>query len=121
MDAYENRMNNFLQLFKEFRDANTHLPNRGMLKLFAENVGLSPRFLSHVKCGRKQIGAAVARQIEKACNKPHGWLDMPHTDAQPNDADEQLLVEQLLAIYRGSPPKAKRLMADAIKAALGSK
>jgi len=119
MDAHQNRMANFLALFKEFRDANADLPNRGMLKMFAQRLDLSDRYLSHVKCGRKQIGAAVARQIELKTGKPHGWMDQQHGEGSPATPDEAMMVEQILALYRGAPGTTKRLIAEAIKAALG--
>ena len=118
MDASQNRIINFLDLFRQFRDANSDLPNRGLLKLFAERVDVSHVYLSHVKCGRKPIGAAVARKIESGCSKPHGWLDQSHGDTDPRDAEERMVVEQILAIYRNSPGAVKRLITDAIKKAL---
>ncbi len=118
MDASQNRINNFLELFRQFREANANLPNRGLLKLFAERVCVSDVYLSHVKCGRKQIGAAIARKIESGCAKPHGWLDEQHDDGDPQTSEERMLVEQILVIYRNSPGTVKRLITDAIKQAL---
>ena len=118
MDASQNRIINFLDLLRQFRDANADLPNRGILKLFSERVGISNVYLSHVKCGRKQIGAAVARKIEARCGKPHGWLDQQHSETDPQDGTERMLLEQILIIYRNSPGAVKRLINDAIKAAL---
>ena len=118
MDASQNRIVNFLALFKQFRDANAHLPNRGLLKLFAERVDVSHVFLSHVKCGRKQIGASIARKIEAKCGQPHGWMDQPHSPADAQTGAERALVEQILAIYRNSPVSTQRLITDAIKKAL---
>lgn len=118
MDVHQTRITNFLALFRQYRDANSHLPNRGMLKSFSERVGVSPVYLSHVKCGRKEIGGAVARKIEAACGHDVGWLDQSHGETDPRDADERMLVEQILAIYRLAPGKVKRLITDAIKEAL---
>lgn len=118
MDATQNRQTNFLALFKAFRDERPDEPNRGMLKKFAEKVDISDRYLSHVKCGRKQIGAAVARQLEAKCGKPHGWLDQPHDDGTPDNGDERVVIEQILTIYRHNPGTVKRIIADAIKAVL---
>ena len=118
MDASQNRIINFLELFQQFKDANSDLPNRGLLKLFAERVDVSNVYLSHVKCGRKQIGAAVARKIESKCGKPHGWMDQSHGETDPQGSEERMLVEQILVIYRNSPSAVKRLITDAIKQAL---
>ena len=121
MDASQNRINNFLDLFRQFRDANAELPNRGLLKLFAEKVDVSNVYLSHVKCGRKQIGAAIARKIEAKCGKPHGWMDQQHDDGEAQSSEERMLVEQILIIYRNTPGTVKRLITDAIKKALEPK
>lgn len=118
MDATQHRLTNFLMLFKQFREQRSDLPNRGMLKNFAEYLELSDRYLSHVKCGRKQIGSVVARQIETKAGKPHGWLDLPHTDADPSNGDERVMVEQILALYRNSPGLVRRLITDAVKSVL---
>jgi hypothetical protein len=75
MDASQLRLVHFTQLFSSFQIERPELPSRGMLILFAAHIELSDRYLSHIKCGRKQIGAATARRIESKCGKPHGWLD----------------------------------------------
>ena len=115
MDATEYRLINFLTLFKEFREEKPDLPNRGMLKRFGEHIDLSDRYLSHVKCGRKQIGAATARQIESKMGKPHGWLDLPHGASQPENTEERFMVEQMLVLYRNSPDLEREMLADALR------
>jgi transcriptional regulator with XRE-family HTH domain len=117
MDANTNRVANFLALYRELCDANLHLPQRGMLTLFAEKVGISRVYLSHVKCGRKQIGAAAARKIEAGCGKTVGWLDQSHGDADPRDSAERALIQQILSIYRTAPPNVKNRIIDAIREA----
>lgn len=118
MDATQNRQTNFLALFRAFRDQHPDEPTRGMLKKFSEKVEISDRYLSHVKCGRKQLGAALARQMETKCGKPHGWLDQVHDDGTPEDGDERVLIEQILALYRNNPGTVKRIIADSIKTIL---
>lgn len=117
MDAHAFRSQNFTTLFRQFCDANTHLPQRGLLKLFAERLELSPKYVSHLKVGRKEIGAATARHIEARCGKPHGWMDLPH-DAEAMNADERMIVEQMLSLYRASPDTVKLLMAQAVRTVL---
>lgn len=121
MDASHFRAENFARLFREFREANAHLPDRGMLKLFAEKVDVSDRYLSHVRCGRRLLGNATSRQIEFKLGKPHGWMDLPHGDQDPRDKDEQILMEQVLMLYRNSPDVLKRLISEAIKEVLSQK
>ena len=73
-----------LERFKQSANYNSPEPNFDMAKekpVFAKKLELSDRYLSHVKNGRKNIGAAIARQIEKRLRLPHGWMDNPHTNA----------------------------------------
>ena len=125
MDATTTRQQNFLQLFKEFREEtqsrDPNQPNRGLLKLFAAKVEISDRLLSHIKCGRKTIGAADARQIESQMGKPHGWLDQIHDENLPDTGQERVIVEQILALYRSRPGAVQRLIADAIKTVIEGK
>lgn len=118
MDAHAFRADNFANLFRQFCDANTHLPRRGLLKQFAQHLDLSPAYLSHVKVGRKTIGTATARHIEAKCGKPHGWMDLPH-GADAMSTDERVLVDQILSLYRASPDTIKLLMAQAVRTVLG--
>ena len=122
MDATTTRQQNFIVIYKEFREnyqkQHPEQPNRGLLKLFAEKMQMSQAHLSHIKCGRKQIGSSVARQIEEFSGKPHGWLDQTHDESTPEGGDEKIMLEQILMLYRNSPGHVKRLIADAMKEAL---
>jgi len=117
MDTAEIRYRNFMALFKQFRDENSHLPDRGMLKLFAERLELSDRYLSHVKNNRKNIGAAIARQVEKRLKLPHGWMDVPHGGGPLEAVDEleRNFMETALALYRSAPAEARTLMLEFLK------
>ena len=115
MNASETRHANFMELFRQFRERNATLPDRGMLKLFAEHLGMSDRFLSHIKCNRKAIGHAVARQIEDASGKLEGWLDQPHKDLDPKSLPERDFLETALALYRDDPAGAGSLMTEMLK------
>jgi hypothetical protein len=51
----------------------------------------------------KNIGSLIARRIEKAFDKPHGWLDVYHP-AEPNVMVEVSPDEiRVIEIYRSSP------------------
>lgn len=115
MDATQNRLNNFLVLFEEFKAANPHLPERGMHKLFCEKIDVSPLYLSHVRHGRRGMGTATARQIEKRCGKPHGWMDAHHDILDPRNEDEQFVQEQVLMLYRKSPETVRKLIQQAME------
>jgi len=115
------RQENFLALFRGFRQEHAHLPDRGMLKAFAEKLGLSAKYLSHVKCGRKAIGHAVARQIEEALLLKEGWMDRRHTESEPVTNSERLLIEAMLTLHRGAPEEAQRVMLELVKQGLAKK
>lgn len=116
MDTTEIRFKNFTTLFRQFREMNSHLPNRGMLKLFAERVELSDRYLSHVKHQRKNIGPAIARQIEKRLKLPHGWMDNPHDgiDTTTNEQEREFLATAL-ALFRSAPTEAQAAMIELLR------
>lgn len=117
MDANSNRVANFLALYRDLCEKNMDKPQRGMLTLFAEKADLSRVTLSHIKCGRKQMGASMARKIEAGFSKPVGWMDQTHGDTDPRDGAERALIQQILTIYRTSPPNVKNRIIDAIKKA----
>ena len=111
MDSAQIRHKNFQKLFADFIDQHPHLPQRGMLKLFAERLDLSDRYLSHIKCKRKNIGNNVARGIEERLKLPHGWLDREHDRLNPpNNEKEKLFVEMALALFRTQEEDARELM-----------
>jgi hypothetical protein len=120
MTASEIRLKNFLALFAAFKARNAHLPDKGMLKLFAQHVGGDDRHFSHIKNGRKGIGHALARQIEEAEGKPEGWLDREHGGLEPRDLHERAFMETALALYRTSPAEAQAKMTDFLKTRLGA-
>ena len=116
IDNAQIRHRNFMTTFQRFKDANPDLPERGMLKMFAERIGFSDRYLSHIKCNRKNIGSNVARSIETALALPHGWMDREHGPSDPagskpvNDAAEQLFLETDRSLYRADPEAAQRAL-----------
>lgn len=116
MDSARIRHKNFQKLFAEFIDQHPHLPQRGMLKLFAERLELSGRYLSHIKCQRKNIGNNVARGIEERLKLPHGWLDREHDRFNPpNNEKEKLFVEMALALFRTQEDDAREMMLNLLR------
>lgn len=81
MVIYEIRMQNYhiLRAQQLAIDQGAGKPVRGALRRFAENTGLPPAYLSHVKTGRKNIGDDMARKLEAVFNKPSCWLDTSHS------------------------------------------
>jgi len=85
-----------------------------MLKLFSERIGLSDRYLSHLKCNRKNIGNNVARTIEDALGLARGWMDREHADAvapaeSVSDA-EKMFLEMARMLYRSEPEEASQAL-----------
>jgi hypothetical protein len=101
MNSSQIRHKNFHTLFEDFITRHPNQPRRGMLKQFAQHLKLSERYLSHIKCQRKNIGNSVARVIEDALGLPQGWMDREH-DAQgaPVDDREKLFIETALILFR---------------------
>lgn len=116
MNSAQIRHNNFIKLFNDFIDSHPNAPRRGMLKAFAEHLRLSDRYLSHIKCGRKNIGNQVARAIEEQLKLPHGWMDREHDALKlPTDDREKLFLETALSLFRAQPVEARDLMLDLLR------
>jgi hypothetical protein len=116
MDSTQIRHKNFQKLFAEFADQHSHLPQRGMLKLFAERLNLSDRYLSHIKCQRKNIGSNIARAIEEQLRLPRGWLDREHDRLNPpSNEKEKLFVEMALALFRTQEEEAREMLLDLLR------
>ncbi|WP_020209010.1 LexA family protein [Gilvimarinus chinensis] len=68
----------------EIRYTNTRaiVSSVGSLVAFGDAIGKAPAYTSAIagKKPRKKIGNKVAREIEQAFKKPHGWLDRLHSD-----------------------------------------
>jgi hypothetical protein len=118
MDSAQIRHRNFMALYQRFRDANSHLPGRGMLKIFAGHLGLSERYLSHLKCGRKNMGNSIARSIETTLGLEHGWMDRIHGNENltaDSDEAETLFLETAKALYRSDPERARKALMDLLR------
>ena len=78
-DVHAVRMARYQELRSEFEASPVEQgqPAHGRLRRFAAHTGMSERYLSHIDNGRKSIGAATARKLERAMNKPANWLDTP--------------------------------------------
>ena len=116
MDSAQIRHANFMRLFADFINDHPQMPHRGMLKLFAQKLELSERYLSHIKCQRKNIGHQVARTIEKNLGLPHGWMDQDHaTQNAPADDHEKLFIETALTLFRSRPQQAREVMMNLLR------
>lgn len=117
MNSSQIRHQNFHTLFENFIARYPDQPRRGMLKQFAQQLGLSDRYLSHIKCQRKNIGSSMARAIETALGLPQGWMDREHDASRPPPADdrEKLFIETALMLFRAQPDHARELMLNMLR------
>jgi len=79
-DIHTIRFSNYRYLYQRFANQSSQkgLPARGMLRRFATSGALSASHLSLINGGHRQIGDALARQMEAGFGKPYGWLDQQH-------------------------------------------
>jgi hypothetical protein len=135
----QTRLDNALALFEEFvRTTARHADAatlRGLERRFAERVQIQPSYWSQIKSRSRQIGERLARQFEHLCQKPNGWMDVPHgtaaahglaaggaglaagdaapaDDAAPRDDDERFILGLVLTYYRRHPQRARTRLLD---------
>jgi hypothetical protein len=92
------RRRNVLSLFQAYAEgavARGAAP-KGLEQAFAAHVEISPSMWSQVKSSRP-IGDKLARQIERHCGKPAGWLDEEREAAGLSPGEQQFLALALQA------------------------
>ncbi len=96
------RRQNALALFQLYaeRALAAGTPPKGLEQAFAASVEISPSMWSQLKSSRP-MGDKLARQIERHCGKPLGWLDESRLDAAPTDK-EKAFMALALAAWRAS-------------------
>ena len=81
-DLAQTRLDNAMHLFDEFVQTHIKHPDaatlRGLEGRFAERLQIQPSYWSQIKARSRQIGERLARQFERLCHKPLGWMDHPH-------------------------------------------
>ena len=115
MSIYEIRYKNFMRLLDEFQDRRTTKNERGLLLEFSQSVGISDRQLSHLRCNRRNIGTAAARQIEVGLRLPTGYMDVEHGGTRAETPNEQHIIETVLALYRANPIETQKAMLDLLR------
>ena len=98
----------------DFPDA----PDHGMDRHFAEHIGLNPKYFGHIKNGRRNVGNALAREVERVFGLPIGWLDSEHAEAAGASRDENEVVAAALRLFRLNPDAARRALMNALNAQL---
>lgn len=122
MDINEIRHANYLSLLEGFKRAvwvdEPNFPEYGMLKRFAERLGISQAYISHINTRRKEIGPKLARKFETQLLLPSGWMDAIHDESSPVTLSEQAFVKAVLELYRADPVGAQAAMMDALASKL---
>ena len=129
-DVASIRLDNAHALFDEFVRATVKHPDaatlRGLEGRFAERLQIQPSYWSQIKSRSRQIGERLARQFERLCHKPQGWMDQAHAhdpvasgapppssdSALPQDDDERFIVGLVLTYYRRHPQRARTRLLD---------
>lgn len=101
------RTENYLFLFEQFKEEVRRSwpgePDRGMLRRFAQKLGISPISASQHKHG-KVIGTKMANRIEEALGLAEGWMDTDHSKVVPaQDEDLVALLDSVSGLYHQSP------------------
>ena len=117
------RLRNTLALFNEFARGTVAGSAagdlRGLEKMFAERLRISPSYWSQLKSRERHIGEKLARQFEVLSGKPNGWLDEARATAataepeapepsSPVNSDERFAVGLFLTAYRMNPLRVKQ-------------
>ena len=89
-------------------------PPKGLEQAFAAALEISPSMWSQIKSSRP-IGDKLARQIERHCGKPKGWLDEARDADVPTPA-ERAFTELALAAYRSTDAAGRRALRAQLKA-----
>jgi hypothetical protein len=87
---------------------------KGLEQAFAAQLEISPSMWSQLKSSRP-IGDKLARQIERHCGKPGGWLDEARISAQPN-ATERAFLELALLAWRTTNAAGRQALRAQLKA-----
>jgi hypothetical protein len=110
------RRTNALALFQAHaeRALAAGAPPKGLEQAFAAALEISPSMWSQIKSSRP-IGDKLARQIERHCGRPKGWLDEARDAEGPTPA-ERAFTELALAAYRAADGPGRRALRAQLKA-----
>jgi hypothetical protein len=114
------RRHNVLALFQEHAEKAllAGAPPKGMEQAFAATLQISPSMWSQIKASRP-IGDKLARQIERLCAKPIGWLDATQRSVSPSPGEAAFL-ELALAAWRATNGAGRKALRAHIKAIAAS-
>ena len=87
---------------------------KGLEQAFAATLQISPSMWSQIKSSRP-IGDKLARQIERHCGKPLGWLDEERASDLATSA-ERAFLDLALAAHRATNASGRRELRAQLKA-----
>lgn len=73
---------------------------RGYAKELSDKIECEPSYISQIKTSKKNMGSGFARDLEKACLKDKGWMDVLHH----NEYSRVLLNSAGLVVDVAAPP-----------------
>lgn len=110
------RRQNVVDLFQRFAEdkiAAGEQP-KGLEGLFAAHLEVSGAMWSMVKSGARPVGDKLARQIERRCQVPAGWLDEEREPQGLSQAEQQFLA-LALKVYRQATSSGKKQLRALLK------
>ena len=109
------RRQNAIALFQAYAEQalSSGLAPKGLEQSFAAGVQISPSMWSQIKSSRP-IGDKLARQIERHCARPLGWLDEAQA-APPPSAAETAFLALAQAAWRASDSAGRRALRAQLK------
>ena len=115
-DSTVQRRRNVLALFQSHAEAAVAAgaAPKGLEQAFAATLEISPSMWSQIKSARP-IGDKLARQIERHCGKPAGWLDEEREPAGLTPGERQFLA-LALAAWRATNSDGRKKLRAHVKA-----
>ncbi len=109
------RRNNAVTLFQQFAEQQMRIgvAPKGLEQAFARQLQVSPSMWSQIKSSRP-IGDKLARQIEAACGRDGGWLDVERA-SQGLSAGEQQFLALALKVWRGVDAETRKKLRQQLK------
>ena len=114
------RRQNALALFQAYAEkalASGAAP-KGLEQAFAASLEISPSMWSQIKSSRP-IGDKLARQIERHCDRPSGWLDEERAAEGISQGEQQFLALALKA-WRATSSEGRKALRAHLREIAGS-
>jgi len=89
-------------------------PGVGLVRRFAEYVGVDQNYISQVKTKRKGIGEDFSTRLERAFKRRHGWMDQEHPWWEPRDPGEWMFLQSAMRLVREIDPEHYSELAAAL-------